>query len=82
MSSLMNQKVVRLCKLSIAELADEPLLLFGVPGPLWKVVVVGGPNEADQWWRGDGEHFEEVLVIVQHKAHDGQVGDGKGKISK
>ena len=39
MSSLMNHKVVGLGELSVAELADEPLLLFGVPATLGGEVV-------------------------------------------
>ena len=41
-SSLMNHEVVGLGELSVAELADEPLLLLGVPASLGEVV---GPHE-------------------------------------
>ena len=43
----MNHEVVGLGELSVAELADEPLLLLGVAVPLGEVVVVG-PHEAEQ----------------------------------
>ena len=43
----MDHEVVGLGELSVAELADEPLLLLGVPAPLGEVVVVG-PHEAEQ----------------------------------
>ena len=46
-SPLVYQQVVGLGELSVAELADEPLLLLGVPVLLGEVVVVG-PHEAEQ----------------------------------